>query len=138
MVNLPEIMIFLNFGHIHPLMFVVIVHFWSCSDVKVRRCEFFGHVQIFWSYSFSHLESVKWLFLKNIYEPLQQQHFYFKKNNERNECQTFNSYKYLKKSKPILKINFQINSPPFWQDYLGYYLTRWFDGWSKTLGQRPT
>ena len=35
----------LYFGHIH--------------HVNVRRCEFFGHIQKFGSYSFSHLESVK-------------------------------------------------------------------------------
>ena len=52
-----------NFGYIYPLMFVVVVQFWSCSNVKVDRHEFFGRVQIFWSYSFGHLESVKWLFL---------------------------------------------------------------------------
>ena len=54
---------FFNFSHIHPFMFVV-VHFQSCSNVKVGRCEFFGHVQIFRSYSFCHLESVKWLFFR--------------------------------------------------------------------------
>ena len=37
------------FGHIH--------------HVNVHHCEFFGHVHKFWSYSFSHLELVKWTFL---------------------------------------------------------------------------
>ena len=31
--------------------------------VNACRCDLFGHVQIFWSYSFGHAESVKWLFL---------------------------------------------------------------------------
>ena len=53
----------INFGHIHPLIFVIVVHFRSCSNIKVCRCEFFGHVQIFQSFSFGHLESVNWLFL---------------------------------------------------------------------------
>ena len=39
--------------------------FRSCSYVNVRWCEFFGHVQKFRSYSFSHRESVKWVFLIN-------------------------------------------------------------------------
>ena len=51
------------FGHIHPLMFVVVIHFRSSSIVHVCRCDLFGHVQIFRSYSFSHIESVKWFFL---------------------------------------------------------------------------
>ena len=29
--------------------------------VNVCRCQFFGHVHQFWSYSFSHLDSVKWI-----------------------------------------------------------------------------
>ena len=44
-------------------MLVVVIHF-PCSSVRVRRCEFFGHVQIFRSYSFGHLEWVEWLFLE--------------------------------------------------------------------------
>ena len=52
-----------NFGHIHPLMFVVVIHFRSSSIVHVCRCDLFGHVQIFRSYSFGHVDSVKWLFL---------------------------------------------------------------------------
>ena len=31
--------------------------------VNICRCDLFGHVQIFRSYSFGHLESVKWVFL---------------------------------------------------------------------------
>ena len=48
---------------------------------NVCRCDLFGHVQIFWSYSFSHLESVKWvllfyfgqiwLFLHNIFQSVE-------------------------------------------------------------------
>ena len=34
--------------------------------VNVCRCDLFGHVQIFRSYTFGHVESVKWLFLINI------------------------------------------------------------------------
>ena len=53
----------LNFGHIQPLMFVVVIDFRSSSIIHVCRCDLFGHVQIFRSYSFGHVESVKWLFL---------------------------------------------------------------------------
>ena len=63
MVEYDRIKKFFNFGHIHPLMFVVVIHFRSSSIVHVCRCDLFGHVQIFWSYSFGHIESVKWLFL---------------------------------------------------------------------------
>ena len=55
--------LFCHFGHIHLLMFVFVIHFWSSSIVHVCRCDLFGHVQIFRSYSFGHVESVKWLFL---------------------------------------------------------------------------
>ena len=46
--------------------------FWSSSEVNFRRCEFFGHVHQFWSNSFGHLDSVKWIFLQvqNIYQKL--------------------------------------------------------------------
>ena len=33
--------------------------------INVCQCDLFGHVQIFWSYSFGHVELVKWLFLLN-------------------------------------------------------------------------
>ena len=32
--------------------------------VYVSQCDLFGQLQIFWSYSFSHLDLVKWVFLK--------------------------------------------------------------------------
>ena len=35
------------------------LYFLSSSMVNVCRCEFFGHVQRFWSNSFGHLELVK-------------------------------------------------------------------------------
>ena len=54
---------FFDFGHIYLLMFVVVIHFWSSSIVLVCRCDLFGHVQIFWSYSFGHVDSVKWFTL---------------------------------------------------------------------------
>ena len=38
----------------------------SSSNVHVRRCDLFGRVHIFRSYSFGHVDSVKWLFLKKI------------------------------------------------------------------------
>ena len=46
--------IYYIFGHIH--------------HVNVHCCQFFGQVQRFWSYSFGHLDSVKWitLFLSSI------------------------------------------------------------------------
>ena len=52
-----------NFGHIHPVMFVVVIHFRSSSIIHVCRCDLFGLVQIFWSYSFGHVDSVKWFTL---------------------------------------------------------------------------
>ena len=48
-------------------MFVVVVIFiifsGSCSKVNIRRCPFFSHVHPFRSYSFSHLDLVKWITL---------------------------------------------------------------------------
>ena len=44
-------------------MFVFVIDFRSSSIVHVCRCDLFGHFQIFQSYSFGHVESVKWLFL---------------------------------------------------------------------------
>ena len=74
---------FINFGHIHTYRLVVLVFLFdflisvifnhSCSllsyyfshvqKVNVRRCDLFGHLQIFRSYSFGHVESVKWFTL---------------------------------------------------------------------------
>ena len=54
---------FFWFGNIQPFMFVVVVLFRSSSIVHVRWCDHFGHVQIFRSYLFGHVKSVKWLFL---------------------------------------------------------------------------
>ena len=54
---------FFWFGHIQPFMFIVVVLFRSSSIVHFRRCDLFGHVQIFQSYSFGHVDLVKWLFL---------------------------------------------------------------------------
>ena len=42
--------IYYIFGHIH--------------HVNLRNCQFFGHLPRFWSYSFGHLDSVKWITLK--------------------------------------------------------------------------
>ena len=42
-------------------------YFRSSSKVIVHRCEFFGHVQHFRSYSFGHLDSVKWLLLQIVH-----------------------------------------------------------------------
>ena len=44
-------------------MLVVVVLFRSSSNINVRWCEVFGHVQIFWLYSFGHLELVMFPFL---------------------------------------------------------------------------
>ena len=52
-----------DFGQIQPFMFVVVKIFRSSSNVHVRRCDFFGQVHIFRSYSFGHIDSVKRLFL---------------------------------------------------------------------------
>ena len=51
--------IILTFGHIHMERFVTVVIFIKISvhNVNVRRCQFFGHVHRFWSYSFGHLDS---------------------------------------------------------------------------------
>ena len=40
-----------------------IVYFWLCSKVNVCHCQFFGHFHQFQSYSFGHLDSVKWITL---------------------------------------------------------------------------
>ena len=34
-------------------------NFGQVCHVSVRCCQFFGHVHRFWSYSFSHLDSIK-------------------------------------------------------------------------------
>ena len=44
----------------------MLLYFRSSSKVNVRRCEFFGHVQNFWSYSYGHLESVMLTFIFKI------------------------------------------------------------------------
>ena len=44
-------------------MFVVVILFRSSSNVHVRRCDFFGQVHIFQTYSFGHIDLVKRLFL---------------------------------------------------------------------------
>ena len=65
--------ILIYFGQIlnhKPVALVILFYFLIsviftryCSfSVIVCRCDLFGHVQIFWSYSFGHLRSVKWVF----------------------------------------------------------------------------
>ena len=40
-------------------MFIVVVIFRSSSKINVRRCEFFGQIHQFRSYSISHIDLVK-------------------------------------------------------------------------------
>ena len=52
---------FRSYSHFNVCRFGNI--YWSSSKVNIRRCQFFGHVHQFWSYSFGHLDSVIWITL---------------------------------------------------------------------------
>ena len=71
-----------NFGLIQPFMFVVVHFFGHVQKLNVRRCDLCGHLQVFWSYSLGHVESVKWFNLVVISHQFEQL------NNKEEDTQT--------------------------------------------------
>ena len=56
----------LNVHFVRSFFFFILRHcsfHLSCSKVNVRRCQFFGYVQRFRSYSIGHLDLVNWITL---------------------------------------------------------------------------
>ena len=57
--------VFRIFGYIHTIIFMVVAIFQSSSKSQFLSLSVFGHVQILWSNSFSHIESAKLTTLNN-------------------------------------------------------------------------